>query len=629
MNVTLSLFAGVGAQFFDNNGLPLSGGKIYTYNAGTTTPLATYTTNLGTIAQSNPIILDASGRIPVGEIWLTTGYGYKFIVQDANSVLIGTYDNVPSSAQPPITNDASSIYYELGTTVNAGSFIIGNTYLIAYIGSTNFQLIGASANLVGIHFIATGVGSGSGTAQISRTVQAALQSMPSLADFDNSANFNTYSNSLTNPINFAIQPKTAIRTLESKIQESVSVKDYGAVGDNSTDDTVAFQNAIASGNPIFVPPGTYKITSSLTFNPSSYLGQKMYGLNNVSGGQATLDFSSVSSGSLIVIAGFGTTLEGICITGGNSLVTGIEIENQSGFNTIRDFNFRGSFSQGITTDTIQCTDITNISFNGTTIYKTGIYINGGASIQLTNIQFSCTTPSGTGGPYNNALPTTGISVVAGSCLTVTNAVIQGFTFGVQLTQCWWPPVFINPYFENTVFPFRVGGNETIANQSSAKIISGNYAGPNDYHPHYAYRGPLIYGANAERLVIDSARWTGVNIQTSGGVVFCSALKDGRIDFTGAQVLPYGVGPQLAQNTNPYLQITNTANNASQYYINGDTLGPSPGGAFASSIVMKCTGTLANLHQIVTCDASGVVSGTSWTPNVYTPNALLLDFTTNQ
>ena len=49
MNVTLSLFAGVAAQFLDNNGLPLSGGKIYTYIAGTTTPLATYTTNLGTV----------------------------------------------------------------------------------------------------------------------------------------------------------------------------------------------------------------------------------------------------------------------------------------------------------------------------------------------------------------------------------------------------------------------------------------------------------------------------------------------------------------------------------------------------------------------------------------------------
>ena len=37
MSVTLSLFAGAGWQFFDNNGVPLAGGLIYTYAAGTTT----------------------------------------------------------------------------------------------------------------------------------------------------------------------------------------------------------------------------------------------------------------------------------------------------------------------------------------------------------------------------------------------------------------------------------------------------------------------------------------------------------------------------------------------------------------------------------------------------------------
>jgi hypothetical protein len=67
--VSLSIFGGVGAQFFDNNGNPLSGGKIYTYEAGTTTPLATYTSSSGDTAHTNPIVLDAGGRVPGGEIW--------------------------------------------------------------------------------------------------------------------------------------------------------------------------------------------------------------------------------------------------------------------------------------------------------------------------------------------------------------------------------------------------------------------------------------------------------------------------------------------------------------------------------------------------------------------------------
>ena len=94
MAVNLSPVGGVAAQFFDNNGVILTGGKIYTYTAGTTTPQTTYTSSSGATAHSNPIILDASGRVPGGEIWLTDGLSYKFLLKDANDVLIGTYDNI-------------------------------------------------------------------------------------------------------------------------------------------------------------------------------------------------------------------------------------------------------------------------------------------------------------------------------------------------------------------------------------------------------------------------------------------------------------------------------------------------------------------------------------------------------
>jgi hypothetical protein len=49
-------------------------------------------------------------------------------------------------------------------TVTAGAFVIGTRYRIATVGTTNFTLIGASANTVGISFVATGAGSGTGTA---------------------------------------------------------------------------------------------------------------------------------------------------------------------------------------------------------------------------------------------------------------------------------------------------------------------------------------------------------------------------------------------------------------------------------------------------------------------------------
>jgi len=84
---------GVGQQFFDDNGVPLAGGLIYTYQAGSSTPLVTYTTSSGTVANANPIVLDASGRTPQ-QIWLLTGYSYKFVLQNADAVLIQTLDNI-------------------------------------------------------------------------------------------------------------------------------------------------------------------------------------------------------------------------------------------------------------------------------------------------------------------------------------------------------------------------------------------------------------------------------------------------------------------------------------------------------------------------------------------------------
>jgi hypothetical protein len=98
--VSLSIFAGVGAQLFDDSGNVLTGGKIYTYQAGTTTPLATYTSSSGSTPLSNPIILNAAGRVPTGEIWIDYAELYKFVVTTSTDVLIATYDNVGGSFNP-------------------------------------------------------------------------------------------------------------------------------------------------------------------------------------------------------------------------------------------------------------------------------------------------------------------------------------------------------------------------------------------------------------------------------------------------------------------------------------------------------------------------------------------------
>jgi len=135
--VFLSPVGGAAAQFFTNSGVPLTGGKLYTYAAGTTTPQATYTSSSGVTAHSNPIILDSAGRVPGGEIWLTA-VSYKFILNTSTDVLIATYDNIRGFGSTSVTNytgNGSTVAYAVsGNVVDVyinGVYQNRNTYSVS------------------------------------------------------------------------------------------------------------------------------------------------------------------------------------------------------------------------------------------------------------------------------------------------------------------------------------------------------------------------------------------------------------------------------------------------------------------------------------------------------------------
>ena len=198
MTVNISLFAGAGAQFFDDNGVPLAGGLLYSFAAGTTTAAPTYTSATGLTANSNPIVLNAAGRVEE-EVWLNAGDSYKFILQDANQVQIGSWDNIPG------ITDANALAAELA---NQSDITLGD----ALIGFKQTYALGVIPGAVG-------------------------------------------------------------KTLNDKLQDLVSVKDFGAKGDGTTDDTSAIQAAIYQadtyGGCVYLPAGTYKISSALTFTMNS------------------------------------------------------------------------------------------------------------------------------------------------------------------------------------------------------------------------------------------------------------------------------------------------------------------------------------------------------------------------
>ena len=156
MAVFLSPVGGVAAQFFTNTGAVLTGGKLYTYAAGTTTPLTSYTTSAGNVARTNPVVLDAAGRVPgSGQIWILP-VSYKFVLTDSNDVLIATYDNIFGSGAFSVTNytgNGSTVAYAVSGNVVAvyinGVYQNRNTYSVSS-GTLTFSEAPPSNSLIEI-----------------------------------------------------------------------------------------------------------------------------------------------------------------------------------------------------------------------------------------------------------------------------------------------------------------------------------------------------------------------------------------------------------------------------------------------------------------------------------------------
>lgn len=78
-------------QLLDDYALVLAGGTVETYEAGTTTELATYQDLEGLVPNENPVVLDAAGR---ATIRVTNGVAYKFVIKDADDVIVETVDDI-------------------------------------------------------------------------------------------------------------------------------------------------------------------------------------------------------------------------------------------------------------------------------------------------------------------------------------------------------------------------------------------------------------------------------------------------------------------------------------------------------------------------------------------------------
>lgn len=247
------------------------------------------------------------------------------------------------------------------------------------------------------------------------------------------------------------------RSTSDKLQDILSIKDFGAVGDGTTDNTTAIQNAINylgnNGGTIFFPVGTYVVAGTLNLNNATaqYSGINLIGQSTPTGGAngSVIKFTA-STGTRIVDArsSQGLTFEKMAFNQTNSGFTGVL------------FDFSHSTS-GLDSSLVTFRDCAFLSTSG----ATPIDFTDGIISVFDNIHFS-------GGKYSiyaNGAYFNAITITACSFNNVVNAPIymDGSTFlnAVVIQQCTFEPLSNSS-----------AGGVYINQEADGLIYTGNYCG---------------------------------------------------------------------------------------------------------------------------------------------------------
>jgi hypothetical protein len=129
------------AQYFNNDGTPLSGGKIFQYEAGSfSVAQTTYSDESGNIANPNPIVLDSSGRSPY-TLYLTNGSAYNLVLTlPDGTTILNSSDFVVGVLPAPSGSVGISVWNtltEVPTYVSPTSFLIPGVNLVSSFAISN------------------------------------------------------------------------------------------------------------------------------------------------------------------------------------------------------------------------------------------------------------------------------------------------------------------------------------------------------------------------------------------------------------------------------------------------------------------------------------------------------------
>lgn len=338
-------------KFFSNIGLPLVGGRLFTYIAGTSTKVATYT-NAGGTLNTNPIVLNFRGEC---RLWIDPQQAYKFVlappgIDDPPTNPIWTVDDITAAplAFDNTSNDTGSVN-NIALTIPQISSPVAFTRVVFKAANTN---------------------TGPTTLQINGGTALPLQwqNTEDFAGGEIQANglyeaiFDGAQWQLQGPTLLPTQMRTAAEIAAGKTPVNYArfpspwkdISRYVSDNTGAFDVTTQFNDALGAEKNIIIPEGTYLISGSLQFRDNMHIQGAGYLATSFKSNSGSFSFwrSTYGENPTIGQRPTGICLEGFAIQNSSLLASSIGINYRNAqYCTVRDVLIN-NVATGVATDQI-------------------------------------------------------------------------------------------------------------------------------------------------------------------------------------------------------------------------------------------------------------------------------------